>query len=87
MGRQLNLAEITQKIARANIQATDAMTAKYLEEVVRHITDRGDKIEDYAMVAVNTPMQVKDRNLKVTIQYRVMPISELELLPNYGDES
>lgn len=81
-----NLLELRDKVVKANVQATDAMVAKYLEEVMRHITARGDKVEDYTLVMVNNPMQLKDSGLRVSIQYRVCRVDELENLPVYGDE-
>lgn len=74
----LNLTELSKEIAKTRIQQTDAMTAKYLEVVVKHITDRGDKIEDYTLALVDNPMEFKDSGLKVTMQYRVCRIDELQ---------
>ena len=82
----LNLFELSQSIARHNVQATDAMTSKYIEEVVKHITERGDKVEDYTLVMVNNPMEVIESGLRATMQYRVMKISELQNLPTYGED-
>jgi len=81
----LNLSELSSKIADARVQKTDAMTAKYLEEVIKHITDRGDKIEDYTLALVSNPMEFKDSGLKVTMQYRVCRVDELQNLPVYND--
>lgn len=86
MSKTLNLSELSSKIANANVQRTDAMIAKYLEEVIRHITERGDKIEDYALVLVSNPMELKDSGVRVTMQYRVCRTDELQNLPVYGDE-
>lgn len=83
MSQTLNLPELTSKIVKANVQSTDAMTAKYLEEVVRHITERGDKIEDYTLALVSNPMEFRDSRLKVTMQYRVCKIDELQNIPVY----
>jgi hypothetical protein len=85
-GKTLNLAELSSKIAVANVQKTDSMVAKYLEEVIRHITERGDKIEDYTLVLVNNPMELKENNLKVTMQYRVCRVDELQNLPTYEED-
>jgi hypothetical protein len=87
MSKVLNLSELSSKIASASIQKTDAMTAKYLEEVLRHITERGDKIEDYALVFVSNPMELIDNGLKVSMQYRVCRVDELQNLPIYGGEN
>lgn len=85
MSKILDLKELTSKIAQANVQKTDAMTAKYLEEVVKHITERGDRIEDYTLALVSNPMEFKDSGLKVTMQYRVCRVDDLQNLPVYGD--
>lgn len=85
MSQTLNLPELTSKIVKANVQSTDAMTAKYLEEVVRHITERGDKIEDYTLALVSNPMEFRDSRLKVTMQYRVCKIDELQNTPVYDE--
>jgi hypothetical protein len=81
----LNLAELSSQIAKANIQKTDALAAKYLEEVVRHISERGDRIEDYTLALVSNPMEVIDSGLRVTMQYRVCRVDELQDLPVYGE--
>ena len=86
MSKVLNLAELSAKIAQTHVQQTDAMTAKYLEEVIKHITERGDKIEDYTLAFVSNPMEFKDSGLKVTMQYRVCRVDELQNLPVYGGE-
>jgi hypothetical protein len=83
----LNLAELTKEVAKSSVQQTDAMTAKYLEEVVRHITERGDKIEDYTLALVSNPMELKDSGLKVTMQYRVCRVDELQNLPVYKEQT
>jgi len=87
MSKTLNLSELSKSVALFHVQATDAITAKYLEEVIKHITERGDKIEDYTLALVNNPMQITESGLQVTMQYRVMKVSELENIPTYGDES
>lgn len=87
MSNTLNLSELTAKIAKANVQKTDAMVAKYLEEVVRHITERGDKIEDYTLYFVNKPMETVKDGLKVSMQYRVGRIDELRNLPVYEESN
>lgn len=81
----LNLSELSSKIADARVQKIDAMTAKYLEEVIKHITERGDKIEDYTLALVSNPMELKDGGLRVTMQYRVCRVDELQNLPVYND--
>lgn len=86
MSNPLNLRELSSEVAKYRVQKTDAMMAKYLEEVMQHITDRGDKVEDYALILVNNPMQLIENGLKVTTQYRVCRIDELENLPIYGEE-
>lgn len=80
-----NLSELSSKITRANVQATDAMTAKYLEEVIKHVTERGDRIEDYTLALVSNPMEFKENGLRVTMQYRVCRVDELQNLPVYKD--
>lgn len=82
----LNLSEISNKIAQSNIAKTDALTSKYIEETIKHITERGDKIEDYALVLINNPMQMIENGIRVTMQYRIAKISDIENLPVYGDE-
>ena len=86
MSKVFNIYELSSKIAKANIKATDSMTSKYLEEVVKHITERGDKIEDYTLALVSNPMEFKDSKLKVTMQYRVCRVDELQNLPIYKDQ-
>lgn len=86
MSKPFNLQEISTKIADYRVQQTDAMTAKYLEEVMKHITERGDKVEDYSLVLVNNPMEIIESGLRVSVQYRVMKISELQNLPEYGEQ-
>ena len=85
MSKPFNLQELSTKIADYRVQQTDAMTAKYLEEVMKHITERGDKIEDYSLVLVSNPMEVIESGLRVSMQYRVMKISELQNIPEYGE--
>ena len=85
MSKVFNMSELISKISKANIQAIDSMTAKYLEEVVKHITERGDKIEDYTLALVSNPMEFKDSKLKVTMQYRVRRVDELQHLPIYKE--
>lgn len=80
-----NLSELSNKIAQAHVQKTDAMTAKYLEQVIKHITDRGDKIEDYTLAFVSNPMEFKKDKARVTMQYRVCRVDELQHLPVYGE--
>jgi len=80
-----NLSEMTSKIANHQVQAVDSMVAKYLEEVVKHITQRGDKIEDYTLALVHNPMEFKNNGLKISMQYRVCRIDELQNLPIYKD--
>jgi len=86
MSKVFNLSEMAREVARANVQQTDAMTAKYLEEVIKHITERGDKIEDYTLALVSNPMEFKDSELKVTMQYRVCRVDELRNLSVYGED-
>jgi len=86
MSKVFNMSELISKISKANIQAIDSMMAKYLEEVVKHITERGDKIEDYTLALVSKPMEFKDSKLKVTMQYRVCRVDELQYLPLYREE-
>jgi len=86
MSKVFNMSELISKISKANIQAIDSMMAKYLEEVVKHITERGDKIEDYTLALVSNPMEFKDSKLKVTMQYRVCRVDELQHLPIYKEE-
>ena len=86
MSKVLNLSEMAREVARANVQQTDAMTAKYLEGVIKHITERGDKIEDYTLALVSNPMEFKDSELKVTMQYRVCRVDELQNIPVYRED-
>lgn len=82
MNKTLNLSELSSQIAKENIQKTDSITAKYLEEVIKHISRRGEKIEDYTLVLVSNPMRLKENNsLTVTMQYRVCRVDELENMP------
>lgn len=83
----IDLSELTAKIAKANVQVADAMVAKYIEEAVRHITERGDKIEDYTLYFVNNPMETVKDGLKVSVQYRIGHIDELRNLPVYGERN
>ncbi len=78
-----NLSELSSKFANARVQKTDAVTAKYLEEVIKHITERGDRIEDYTFALVSNPMEVIETGLRVTMQYRVCRVDELQNLPVY----
>lgn len=80
-----NLSELTSKIAKHRIDTTDFMVAKYLEEVVRHITERGDKIEDYTLALVHNPMELKGNGIKVSMQYRVCRLDGLQNLPIYDN--
>ena len=86
MSKPFNLQELSAKIADYRVQQVDAMTAKYLEEVMKHITERGDKVEDYSLVLVDKPMEVIDSGFRVSMQYRVMKTSELRNLPEYGEQ-
>lgn len=87
MSDTLNLSELAAGVAKSNVQKTDAMVAKYLEEVVRHITERGDKIEDYTLYFVNNPTETVKDGLEVSMQYRVGRIDELRNLPVYGESN
>lgn len=79
-----NLSELTSKLANAHVQQVDAMTAKYLEEAIKHITERGEKIEDYTLALVSTPMEFKESGLRATMQYRICRIDELKAERDYS---
>lgn len=85
MSKPLNMSELASKVAQSRVQAVDAMAGKYLEEVIKHITERGDKIEDYTLALVHNPMEFIESGLKVSSQYRVCRIDELQNLPVYKD--
>jgi hypothetical protein len=81
-----NLNELTSKIAKSNVQATDAMTAKYLEDLVKHMTEGGDKIDDYPLALVSQPRQIIETCIKRHMQHWEMSISALEQLPTFDTE-
>jgi len=81
----LNLSELSTLSSKIKAQAqstADAMTFKYLEEVVRHITDRGDNIEDYTLALVHKPLVFKDSGWRTSMQYIVCRLDELQNIHN-----
>lgn len=88
MSKTLNLSEVTEEIIKQHIQVMDSSLTQYIKSAVGLLQHQGKDITDYALVVVNNPMTLKDNN-RVTIssQWRVVPISELENLPTYLEET
>lgn len=82
----MNLSQIVAEAAKASVQEADATVVKYIEESIRHITDRGDRIEDYSLVLVNNPAEINESGYRISMQYRIMPVSEISNLPIIGRE-
>lgn len=81
-----NLADIQRKVAEQNVKIVDSSLVTYIQKAVDNLTVRGEKIEDYTLVKVDNPMQMKKDKLVISGQWRIVKVSELEGLSTYGDE-
>lgn len=80
MNKDLNLAELTKKITCEHTKAIDGALATYLQSAVQHLTDRGEKIEDYTLCLIQNPMMAFKDGFGITQQWKIMKMSELDQL-------
>jgi hypothetical protein len=84
MGDTFNLAELTQKITNAHAQDLDNALAQYVKSAISLLEAQGKNITEYTFVKVDNPMQfTADNSLRITGQWKVVKMSELENLPRY----
>ncbi len=74
------------EIVKQKVQETDSNIAAYIKATVEHLTDKGENIEDYALVVVQNPMELKGTSVRITSQWRIVKTSDLENLPTYEEE-
>lgn len=81
------LADASRLMAESHMKVVDNALGQYIKSAIEVIEHRGEKLEDYALIAVNNPMQLKDDySVTVTSQWRLLRISKLENTPRYGDD-
>lgn len=68
-----------------NVKITDEALATYIREAVVHIENRGEKLEDYSLIQVQNPMQIKDSEAVVTMQWRLIKTNQLRNIPTYEE--
>ncbi len=81
----MNLQEITNELTRKNAKVEDNALGAFIKGSVEYLALRGGKLEDYALIKVNNPMQMKDNKVTVASQWRVIPVTQLEKVPEYED--
>lgn len=80
------LQDIVKSNVLQSVKVVDSALATYIKEAVKHIENRGEKLEDYSLIQVQNPMQFKDSGVVVTMQWRLVKTSEIENLPTYSEQ-
>ena len=82
----LNLSDVSNKFARHVADATDHALFGYVSGAIKLLEAQGKDITQYAIINVANPMEYKESSIKVTLQWRVVPISDLSNLPTFESE-
>jgi hypothetical protein len=74
-------------LIKQRVQMVDSALAQYIQSACLYVEHKDEKLEDYALIQINNPMHLKDdHSVTITQQWRLIPISELENAPEYGDD-
>ena len=82
----LSLSEISNKFARHIAEVSDSAVFGYVVGAIKLLESQGKDITKYAVINIANPMDYKDSSIKVTSQWRVVPISDLTNLPTFESE-
>jgi len=82
---QFNLQQITDKFARDITKSQDNALFGFVRGSVSLLEAKGEDITKYAIIRVQNPAEWDDgkTTLRVTSQWRVVPISQLQNLPTF----
>jgi hypothetical protein len=83
----LNLDEVMGKIIASKTAMLDNSLTAYIKSCVGLLESQGKDITQYALVAVDNPMEMREDHLKVTQQWRIISIDKLQNLPTYADDT
>ena len=82
-----SLDKIVKDMTFKKVKVVDQTIKDYIEASVISLTAQGKDICDYAFISVDNPMQVTATGVRVTQQYRIIPIDQLSNLPVYPEDS
>ena len=85
MTKKNTLDDISRKYAVDIAKASDNALFGFVKGTIELLQYQGKDITKYAIISVNNPMEYTKGNMRITSQFRVVPISELENAPIYGD--
>jgi len=77
MNNGLNLSEISNAFAKSMVEANDNAALGYITGAVSLLQAQGKDITQYAIINVENPMVYKDGAMRVTLQWRIVPITDL----------
>lgn len=75
------LGSIQRTIAQKQVQIIDSSLAQYIKSAIQLLETQGKDIDDYALIAVNNPMELIENGLRVTSQWRIVHIDKLQNIP------
>lgn len=85
--KDLNLDEVMGKIIAKKTAMLDNSLVAYIKSCVGLLESQGKDITQYALIAVDNPMELKEDHMKVTYQWRIISIDKLQNLPEYPEET
>jgi hypothetical protein len=86
MSEVKSLADAQKLIAEKNMQIDDNHITQYIMSAIDFVEKRGESLDDYALIKVQNPMQLKHENtVQITSQWRIVHKDMLENVPVYED--
>ena len=80
------LGDASRLIAEKSMQVDENHITQYIKTAMEWVERKGESLEDYALIKVNNPMQLKEDNkVVVSSQWRLLHVDKLENVPEYED--
>lgn len=83
----LNLSELSKEIASKHVSQIESALSQYVKSAIQLLEDQGKDITVYTLVSVSNPMQLKDdHSVRITNQWKIIKVSELENIPRIWED-
>lgn len=88
MNNYKTLADASKLIAEKQMQIDENHITQYIKTAMEIVERKGESLEDYALIKVQNPMQLKDdkNSVVITSQWRLIHVSKLENVPEYDND-
>lgn len=88
MNNYKTLADASKLIAEKQMQIDENHITQYIKTAMEIVERKGESLEDYALIKIQNPMQLKDdkNSVVITSQWRLIHVSKLENVPEYDND-